>query len=629
MRGAGLLACLVLLVVGADAGSFLSGSIRWRHLEGGATGPVKVRIETVTYWSRDFSPFVGSAPDGKLAVGDAVKLSAQNTVLLDFGDGETSFINGSVVDVHTTGAINWVGVHSVHVKEYPSRSRLETLREVFEGSGDVRDADGKTFVIDHTPWTVSLTGCCRYKDQTNDAGLKFMVQSSVNTAKAKASPDPRTLPEVPLVSLSPTHTSFTVVSPLPSQSPAAPVSGVVRWAWCPSVVWTPPTWGSGAYAPMIDELTGIVTWPSGIDTSGTYHLCVHVSANPQDPLQGVFSQSDFRVLVQPSNTEIPAIDLTPHGTNRAFSMLFPFWTSAHIGFANAFEFRATSNGSAPLAVVSGFRGPGSALTYVQGNGTVDARLSFSPPVGYEGWTAVCFSVEVQGATNVSTQACINLNVTQDAAPVVSATAPQFQVSSLGFRLREGQQLEALINGFKPAEEDNVTVFLRSDLEGAKSFQPVTVGNNASSLFIYVPPRSESGKTNSVCFGAKGAAGALRVQEEAVTCLSVQIERCVWTVREGESLLSLAHDLGISWLQLWNFNKRLLQQPDKDLKPGDGIMVGQGYQVQLGDSLYNIATRFSTTVKRLLALNADLSEASSLLVGQRVCVSFDSCASNSA
>uniref|UniRef100_A0A6U4VFF1 LysM domain-containing protein n=2 Tax=Hemiselmis andersenii TaxID=464988 RepID=A0A6U4VFF1_HEMAN len=630
MRGVGLLACLVLLVVGADAGSFLSGSLRWRYLEGGETGPVLVRVETVTYWSRDFSPFVGSAPDGKLAVGDAVKLSAQNTVLLDYGDGETTFINGTVVDVHTTGVIPWVGVHSVHIKEYASRARAETLREVFEGDGDVRDAAGKTFVIDYTPWTLSLTGCCRYKDQSNDPGLKFMVQGTVNTAKADASPDPRTLPEVPLVSMSPMHTSFTVASPLPSQSPAAPVSGVVQWSWCPSVIWTAPSWGSGAYAPSIDSLTGVVTWPSAIDTTGTYHLCVHISANPRDAAQGVFTQSDFRVLVQPSDTIAPSLVLTPHGVPGAFSMLSPFWISAHIGFANSFEIGAVANSSdSSLAVVSGFRGTGSTLSFLQGNGTLTATLSVSPQLGYEGWMALCFSVEFQGLSNVSSMGCINMNVTQDAAPVISASAAQFQVSSLGFRLREGQQLEALINGFKPAEEDNVTVVLRSDIEGAQSFSPVSIGNNASSLFVYIPPRADSGRTNSVCFAARGADGPLRVQEEAVTCVSVEIERCVWTVREGESLLSLSHDLGISWLQLWNFNKRALRQPDKDLRTGDGIMVGQEYEVQRGDSLYNIATRFSTTVQRLLTLNADLSEEAELRVGQRVCVTFDSCAANAA
>lgn len=56
------------------AGIFLSGSLRWRTVSGNT-----VRFDAVTYWSREFSPFVGTAGDGKLKVGDAVKVSAQST----------------------------------------------------------------------------------------------------------------------------------------------------------------------------------------------------------------------------------------------------------------------------------------------------------------------------------------------------------------------------------------------------------------------------------------------------------------------------------------------------------------------------------------------------------------------
>lgn len=56
------------------AGSFLSGSLRWRTVSGN-----HVRFDAVTYWSRDFSPFVGTDTDGKLRVGDNVKVSAQQT----------------------------------------------------------------------------------------------------------------------------------------------------------------------------------------------------------------------------------------------------------------------------------------------------------------------------------------------------------------------------------------------------------------------------------------------------------------------------------------------------------------------------------------------------------------------
>ena len=53
-------------------------------------------------------------------------------------------------------------------------------------------------------------------------------------------------------------------------------------------------------------------------------------------------------------------------------------------------------------------------------------------------------------------------------------------------------------------------------------------------------------------------------------------------------------------------------------------MGQLYSVQNGDSLYNIAERYSTSIERLVAINADLTESTLLQVGQSICVSFDSC-----
>ena len=105
---------------------------------------------------------------------------------------------------------------------------------------------------------------------------------------------------------------------------------------------------------------------------------------------------------------------------------------------------------------------------------------------------------------------------------------------------------------------------KTDLEGANSFEQISVGHNASSLFRYTPPRKYAGTTQAACFAARGAPGPLRVQEEAVTCLDIEIERCVWTIKEGESLLSMAQDLGMSWLQLWNYNKMTIRKPDQDL-----------------------------------------------------------------
>ena len=44
-----------------------------------------------------------------------------------------------------------------------------------------------------------------------------------------------------------------------------------------------------------------------------------------------------------------------------------------------------------------------------------------------------------------------------------------------------------------------------------------------------------------------------------------------------------------------------------------------YRVQSGDSLSRIATKFDTTIKRLLELNPDLTVSTTLRVGQRIYV----------
>mmetsp|Transcript_30444 Transcript_30444/g.98108 ORF Transcript_30444/g.98108 Transcript_30444/m.98108 type:complete len:108 (-) Transcript_30444:158-481(-) len=104
-----------------------------------------------------------------------------------------------------------------------------------------------------------------------------------------------------------------------------------------------------------------------------------------------------------------------------------------------------------------------------------------------------------------------------------------------------------------------------------------------------------------------------------------VKKCVWTVKTGESFISIAQSIGISWLQLWNFNKGNYSRPDIDLRTGDPVNVGQLYQVDNGDTLYNIADRFSSTVPILYALNGALDPQVPIYTGQLICIAFASCA----
>ena len=89
-------------------------------------------------------------------------------------------------------------------------------------------------------------------------------------------------------------------------------------------------------------------------------------------------------------------------------------------------------------------------------------------------------------------------------------------------------------------------------------------------------------------------------------------------------MSIAQSLGVSWLQVWNYNKEDLSRPDLDLAKGQALRVGQLYEVAKGDTMSNVASRFSTTVEMILRMNANYDDAALLFPGQQVCITFNSC-----
>jgi len=83
----------------------------------------------------------------------------------------------------------------------------------------------------------------------------------------------------------------------------------------------------------------------------------------------------------------------------------------------------------------------------------------------------------------------------------------------------------------------------------------------------------------------------------------------------ESLRSIAQQLGMTWLQLWAFNKDSLLKADVDLTVGSSLRVGQLYQVEEGDSLYALADRLGTTISALRKMNADIPSSGLIYPGQ--------------
>jgi len=235
-------------------------------------------------------------------------------------------------------------------------------------------------------------------------------------------------------------------------------------------------------------------------------------------------------------------------------------------------------------------------TQVDAN-TIRGTLSAIIPDSTQGWFAYCFYA-YEDSTPGSNQMCINVVLVTDTRPqIFTSSDPSVQNGLNRFIVAEGQPLIVTVRAFKPPEDDFVVVSLNPEAAAAGAvLRQLTSGHNATYQFVYTASRDSVGQTIGGCITARGTAGDFRVVEENEICIQMEIRRCVYSVREAESLVSISQELGISWLQLWNYNKEGIKRPDFDLRQGDIINVGQLYEVDGGDSLYNIAERFSTSVE---------------------------------
>ena len=91
------------------------------------------------------------------------------------------------------------------------------------------------------------------------------------------------------------------------------------------------------------------------------------------------------------------------------------------------------------------------------------------------------------------------------------------------------------------------------------------------------------------------------------------------MRSGDSLSKIAHanDVSIADLRRWNrLGANTLLQPGQTLAIDGPAPLPDFYEVERGDSLWSIATRFSMQVTTLRSLN-DMSSNSTIQPGQRL------------
>lgn len=297
------------------------------------------------------------------------------------------------------------------------------------------------------------------------------------------------------------------------------------------------------------------------------------------------------------------------------------------------------------------------VTMTQYDNTTVAHVSYLVPDWVEGWIGLCFAAYKKSNPRIQSDLkCVDLVLLKNEVTQVYTMADKefVQMSHDGvavpnsYTMREGQVLPLIVRAFKPPKDDFINLTISGDtnfdnvldLEEAgkyynkslqtpwnASLQIVEAGHNASFLVTYTPPRGYTGTNLRLCLKARGAEGRYRVVEDTELCVSIEVQRCVWTVQESENLVSIAQSIGVSWLQVWNYNKEDLSRPDLDLAKGQAVRVGQLYQVSKGDTLASIAGRFSTSLDMLMRMNVDLEGSAHIQPDQIVCITFNSCASD--
>jgi hypothetical protein len=193
--------------------------------------------------------------------------------------------------------------------------------------------------------------------------------------------------------------------------------------------------------------------------------------------------------------------------------------------------------------------------------------------------------------------------------------------------------------------------------------------------VWVPRRRTEGKIFRMCFAARDLAGVLSTPTDLVcrggskhllgchsdgdcaggvcqkACVEVEVQRCEYCIKDTDTLTWMTRYFGIesNWMRLWALNSfergnaltrnvqgaifppaqpkihgsssnAYITDPDGILSTSHRVYVGVVYRASQSDTVLEVAARFRTTVKTLLAMNPDVEDDTSALSGeQRLCL----------
>jgi len=200
----------------------------------------------------------------------------------------------------------------------------------------------------------------------------------------------------------------------------------------------------------------------------------------------------------------------------------------------------------------------------------------------------------------------------------------------------GKELRIVLEALDTNSADAVTIEGVSLPEGAMLtpadpvFRPeglVTTRN-----LSWTPRHGSGGLTGQLCFRAtddgSGGVPGRTPTSPADLCFGFSVPKCRYTVGEMEGLVEVASLFKTNWLQLWALNKDITRPEGYGVPgavhPGFELNVGQMVKVREGESLEKIVSRFGTTLRQTLGLNADITGTKPLVTGELVCLVPNSC-----
>ena len=153
-------------------------------------------------------------------------------------------------------------------------------------------------------------------------------------------------------------------------------------------------------------------------------------------------------------------------------------------------------------------------------------------------------------------------------------------------------------------------------------------DNSTGLFTWMPRTDQQGKKVELCFGVTDSLGIIlpNNSSEYERCFVVEVAKCKKCVLSGESLAQVAVRYSTDWRILWSLNLEL--KDPENIQEGMLLNISILYSIQNLDTLVALSQRFKTTVKTLLALNPEIPDSLQVLDRGKLCIIPDTSALDS-